>query len=140
MRFHVHFVLLSLPFLLAPNASLLFTAVSSSFLEFCRYISPICQFIFLRNPLLQLSLVLLQFISNTFYLHLLLFGWCAPYIVNIFLVFRSKACNSAFVHPMILAPYLMIDTALELTADMMFPKFSFDFNMALSLPTYSLVT
>lgn len=63
------------------------------------------------------------------------FRWSVPYTVNISLVFRPRACNSSFVHPMIPAPDPMIETALEVITDI-FPPFSFDLNMVLSLRTY----
>ena len=37
---------------------------------------------------------------------------------------------------MIPAPYLMIDTALALIADMIFPPFSFDFNIVAAKQPY----
>ena len=60
-------------------------------------------------------------------------GCCALYIVISFLIFRSSCSSSIFVQLMIPAPYLTMETALELMAEIIFHPFNFDFIIFLTL-------
>ena len=61
-------------------------------------------------------------------------------MVKIFLVFRSISFNSVFVHSIIPAPYLIIETALAFIACTVFPLLRLDLRIILSLRKYSLLT
>ena len=65
-------------------------------------------------------------------------GCYVPYIVISFLVFRSRSSSSIFIQLMIPAPYLTMETALELMAKIIFPPFNFDFSIFLTFLMYSL--
>ena len=60
-------------------------------------------------------------------------GYCAPHIVISFLVFRSNSPSSIFVQLMIPAPYLSMESALKLMAELILPLFNLDFSIFLTL-------
>ena len=117
---------LLLPHLLYPRTWFLETSASMFCLSICRYFHAAVYFFYTQfsTPIKALSIsVLLKCNLSTS-----AFGSCIPDTVNSLLVFLSNRSNSAFVPPIIPAPYVITGTVFELIAAIMFPPMSLDLN------------